>query len=153
METIYLVGQISEKYKETYDWRSYIEGHFYGVENIQVINPCINSFNQELIKNKYEGNYYTKEFGIDVIVSKDLNSIKRCTIAIVNLNQYDKDRPLLGSYFEMAWLYERPSKTVIGFASDLDSYLCRHPFTRQTVHTWCKNEDEACNIIEKYFLK
>ena len=66
---------------------------------------------------------------------------------------HDPDKELLGSYYEMSWLYLHPEKTVIAFANDLNSYNCKHPFVKQTVDVWCKNEDEACYIIEKYFCK
>jgi len=155
MELIYLVGQISPKFAESHQWRWNIENNFEESSEIRIINPCDNSFNSSILKEKRyaiesDGN---REFGLGVLPPKDLTYILRCSIAIINLNQYDPDKELLGSYFEMSWLYLHPEKTVIAFADDLNSYNCRHPFVSQTVHTWCKNEEEACNIIDKYFIK
>jgi nucleoside 2-deoxyribosyltransferase len=152
-EVIYLVGQISPKYEETYQWRRNVSEKLKGYRNVSIIDPCSNSFNTSILQeNRYAISEMSREIGIDVLPSKDLTYILKSTIAIVNLNQYDKDKELLGTYFEMSWLYINPEKTVIAFADDLNSYKCKHPFVKQTVDTWCKNEDEACYIIKRYFL-
>ena len=157
MEVIYLVGQISSNYEITYKWREYVVDRLKGVKDeIQIINPCSNPFNKDILKYKEFGidyGVYTKEFGVEVITSKDYTYIKRCDIAIVNMNQYDLNKPLIGSYFEMAWLYAAPEKTVIAFADNLESYECKHPFVKQTVDCWCKNEEEACVLVERYFTR
>lgn len=154
MEIIYLVGQISPKFEETYQWRRNVSQHFKGYKGINIIDPCINPFNEDILKEKRYaiGSNGEREFGIDILPPKDLTNIKRASISIVNLNQYDKTKELLGSYFEMAWLYLHPEKTVIAFADDLNSYNCRHPFVQKSVHTWCENEADACYIIKRYFV-
>jgi hypothetical protein len=153
-QLIYLVGQISPKFEESYQWRTNIIKKLKHKENITIIDPCANSFNQNVLEEKrYAITEKNREFGIDVLPSKDLTYILNSTIAIVNLNQYDPDKELLGSYYEMAWLYLHPEKTVIAFADDLNSYNCKHPFVKQTVDTWCKNEDETCYIVEQYFCE
>lgn len=146
-ELIYLVGQISPKFEESYQWRKNVEDEFAERDDIQIINPCANPFNDNLLKKQK----YDIRSDMGVLPPKDLTYILRSTIAIVNLNQYDKDKELLGSYFEMGWLYTHPEKTVIAFADDLNSYVCRHPFVSQTVHAWCNNEYAACDIINEYF--
>lgn len=154
METVYLVGQISPKFQVTYQWRANIENELYDEPSIDFINPCANAFNNKVLREKRYaiGKNGDVEAGIGVLPPKDLTYILRSTIAIVNLNQYDPNKELLGSYFEMGWLYLHPEKTVIAFSDDLNSYNCKHPFVYQTVHTWCKNEYEACDLIKKYFI-
>lgn len=153
MQTIYLVGQISPKIVETYSWRKRVSQRL-SSEQIKVIDPCVNAFNSSLLRDKKYaiGSSGKTTTGMEVLVPKDLTFVLRSDIAIVNLNQYDKDKELLGSYFEMAWLYLHPEKTVIAFADDLNAYNCKHPFVSQSVHTWCNNEDEACDIVERYFV-
>jgi hypothetical protein len=68
------------------------------------------------------------------------------------MNQYDPEKPLLGSFFELAWYFANPEKAVIAFCDDLNSYLCQHPFVQQAVNVWCDNEDEAAYLLEKYFI-
>jgi len=154
-ELIYLVGQISPKFEETYQWRVNIRDRFKGRKDIQFIDPCDNPFNQQVLHEKEYAisNDGRIEGGMEVLPPKDLTYILRCSIAIVNLNHYDLQKELLGSYFEMAWLYLHPEKTVIAFANNLNSYNCKHPFVSQSVHTWCRNEYEAAAILDKYFVE
>lgn len=150
----YLVGQISPKYPITYEWRKDISFLIKASSelDIEVLNPCSNNWNEDLLCNsKYAINGKDRSFGMDIIVPKDRMFVKRSTIAIVNLNQYDSDKPLLGSFFELAWYYDSPDKTVIAFADDLNSYICQHPFVKQTVTSWCSDQREAYELLLKFF--
>lgn len=103
-ELIYLVGQISPKYEETYQWRRNLEAYFLGSPDIKLINPCANPFNEKVLKKaEYAVTREKKSFGIDILPAKDYTYCKRSTMAIVNMNQYDPDKPLLGSFFELAY--------------------------------------------------
>lgn len=151
-QIIYLVGQISPKFPETYNWRTRVIKELEDCPSVGFINPCDNAFNSKLVKESryaiYEGK---RSFGIDVLPSKDLTFCKDSNLAIANMNQYDPDKPLLGSFFELAWYYMMPEKTVIGVASDVNSYICQHPFVQQAVTTWVRDEHEACYVVRKYF--
>lgn len=68
------------------------------------------------------------------------------------MNQYDPDKPLLGSFFELAWYFDSPEKAVVGFADNMDDYLVQHPFVQQAVTVWCETVEEACYYIGKYFI-
>jgi len=152
MQIAYLVGQISPKFPVTYEWRRKIEQHFKENDEIDFINPCRNPFNQKgLKKNSYAVTREKRSFGIDLLVPKDRSFVKRSTMAIVNMNQYDVDKCLLGSFFELAWYYDHPEKAVIAFADDLNEYQCQHPFVQQSVTTWARDVGEACYLVEKYF--
>ena len=72
-------------------------------------------------------------------------------MAVVNMNHYDVNKPMLGSFFELGWYYTMPEKTVIGFAKDLNDYQVQHPFVQQAVTVWCGDEYEAADIINGYF--
>lgn len=161
MEAIYLVGQISPKFEITYKWRENVRNHFEGAKyngkglstEIQIIDPCSNPFNAKVLKkSEYAVTKEKRSFGIDLLPPKDYRFCKRSTICMANMNQYDPDKPLIGSFFELSWYYTMPDKAVIGFAEDLDSYNCQHPFVKQAVHTWCKDEEEACFLVDKYFI-
>jgi len=56
-----------------------------------------------LKKAEYAVTREKKSFGIDILPAKDYTYCKRSTMAIVNMNQYDPDKPLLGSFFELAY--------------------------------------------------
>lgn len=153
METVYLVGQISPKIEETYNWRIKIQDTFKGQPGIQFINPCNNAFNQNVLTNKeYAITDKTRTSGIDVLPAKDYTYCRRSSVALVNMNHYDTNRPMIGSFFELAWYFSMPEKTVIAFADDLNSYEVKHPFVQQAVTTWCDNVEDAADILKNYFL-
>ncbi len=152
-ELFYLVGQISPKYEITYKWRQNLQNYFKDTDEIQFINPCDNPFNKKVLEEKaYAVSKERRVNAIDVLPAKDYTFCKRSSAAIVNMNHYDHKKPLLGSYFELAWYFTMPEKTVIGFAKDLDEYECQHPFVQKAVTTWCHDEFEAAAIVEQYFL-
>jgi hypothetical protein len=149
---IYMVGQISPKFQETYEWRKRIRKEFVDVPEIQFIDPCANPFNEKLVKeHRYAIAGDKRSFGIDVLPAKDFTFCKKSTMAIANLNQYDPDKPLLGSFFELAWYFTMPEKTVIGIAENQSEYICQHPFVQQAVTVWVTNEYDAAYIVKKYF--
>jgi len=150
----YLVGQISPKFRITYDWRDYVIVKMEEYKDqIGFINPCANSFNKEVLENKeYAITKDKRSFGLDILPHKDLKFVLESSIALVNMNQYDPDKCLLGSFFELAWYFLYPEKTVIGFADDLNSYICQHPFVQRSVSTWCNTVEEATYLLQRYFI-
>jgi hypothetical protein len=153
MQTIYLVGQISPKDPESYMWRSDVKEHFKENDQIYIIDPCSNPFNQKtLAKQKYAVTKEKRSFGIDLLVPKDRSFVARSDIGLVNMNHFDPEKCLLGSFFELAWYYDSPEKAVIAWADDLNSYQCQHPFVQMSVTTWCRDVAEACYLVEKYFI-
>jgi hypothetical protein len=152
-ELIYLVGQISPIFEETYQWRRDIKKYFISEPSIKFIDPCANPFNKKVLEEKrYALSSEERRFGIDVLPSKDYTFCSRSSMAIVNMNHYDKNKPMLGSFFELGWYYTMPGKTVIGFADDLNDYQVQNPFVQQAVKIWVTNWKEACYIVEEYFL-
>ena len=153
MEMIYLVGQISPKHEITYQWRENIINEFDGDLSIFFINPCANAFNKKVLEEKeYAVSAERRINAIDVLPAKDYTFCKRSSMAIVNMNHYDKNKPMLGSFFELGWYFTMSEKTVIGFAEDLNDYQIQHPFVQQAVTVWCKDEYEAADIVRQYFI-
>ena len=152
-KTVYLVGQISPLYIMTYEWRRYVR-NFFGEDNtFNWIDPCSNNFNKKVLnKGKYAVTKEKRSWGIDILPHKDYSFVLESDIAIANMNQYDPDKPLLGSFFELAWYFIHPEKTVIGFADDLGSYICQHPFVQQAVSVWVNSIEDTCYLLEKYFV-
>ena len=153
-KTCYLVGQISPKYKQSYAWRDYVVKQMEDYDDqITFINPCANAFNKKLVEDgKYAVTSKTRSTGIDILPHKDLQFVLESHIALVNMNQYDPNKPLLGSFFELAWYFIHPEKTVIAFADDLNSYMCKHPFVNQAVSVWCNSVEESVYMLQKYFI-
>jgi len=152
---IYLVGQISVDEPETYKWRELVREHFKNYDCFNIIDPCNNAFNQTML-GKYKHidakrQQVYKENGIDVLVSKDYSFVKKSTIAIADLNIYDPKKAIIGSFYELAWYFLHPEKTVIGVFSGDESLHTAHPFVKASVTTWVKSHKEACELIKFYF--
>lgn len=150
-KTVYLVGQISPKFPITYEWREKIIE--YSHKHFNFINPCANLFNRKILEEKeYAVSQKGRSWGIDVLPSKDYQFVLESNIAVANMNRYDPKKPLLGSFFELAWYFLYPEKTVIGFADDLNSYTCQHPFVQKAVTVWVNDVEEASMLLRKYFI-
>jgi len=160
-EKIYLIGQISVDRVETYEWRQEVRRFFKDYsDGFEIIDPCDNEFNNTA-KNFHNGGsdpqrlkiYKTK--GIGLIVPKDHSYVLRSTGCIANMNQYDKDKPVIGTLFELAWYYQNPEKCVIGvFDGDPENDVyCNHPFVKETVDIWCKDHMEASQILRDYYQR
>lgn len=192
-QTIYLIGQISPRKEETYNWRERVRDYFSARENnynhdtsvetqsimplhdifgedkvdlpimvltapnepqFEIFDPCHNDFNKAVLDSELSRVEEVYEVaGLDLIVPKDRQFVARSTICFANLNWYDYPDPMIGTMFELAWYADASDKAVIGiFNGDhgKDTY-CRHPFVRNAVHTWVKNEIDACKIAERYF--
>lgn len=161
---MYLVGQISAD-PRSYEWRinisTWIEDLIDQKEEytnlIEIIDPCANSFNRNLMENHKddEKNFSTlahKTMPLSMLPALDLGYVRRSTMGIANMNHWTPSRPILGSYFELAWYYALyPDKPVIGiFDGDIEkNYQCNHPFVQAAVDVWVKNEYEAMDIITK----
>ena len=156
-ETAYLVGQISKDIEETYQWRERVRHWFYDNPKIDIIDPCCNQCNQAILNSKVDDENRLKVYrkmGTDVLVPKDYTYVRKSTMALANMNHYDPKKPILGSFFELAWYYANPEKTVIGIfdGNPKNDIICNHPFVRQAVDTWVKNDEEACKLIEYFYL-
>ncbi len=152
MDIIYLVGQISGKSPESYEWRKFVRDYFLHDEHKRIIDPCSNPFSKGVLERKsYEVGSGRMAGGMNILPPKDLTYVLESNIGLVNMNQYDPNKPLLGSFFELAWYYLHPEKTVIAFADDLKDFKCQHPFVQMAVTVWCGNVEEACEMISEHF--
>lgn len=155
-ESIYLLGQISADEKETYLWRKRVRDHFQRDIGVEIIDPCFNAFNQSILddgKGDPQRLKIYKMQGTSLLVPKDYSYVLRSSIGLANLNTYDPKKPIIGTFFELAWYFADPEKTVIGiFNGDpTKDVVGNHPFVRSAVTTWVKNEQEGIELIERYF--
>lgn len=157
-DKIYLIGQISVNYTETYNWRHKVKERFMNDRQFYFIDPCNNEFNKSVQEEYSDGSdpdrtkVYTTE-GINLLVPKDKMYVMKSTGAIANMNHYDKEKPMVGTMFELAWYHDNNHKAVIGvFDGDpTKDVYCNHPFVKSVINCWVRTEEDACNILEKYF--
>jgi len=152
-QTIYLIGQISSAAPESYKWRARVREYFNNSNSWRIIDPCHNAFNRSVQTEFTTREKVYETAGVDLIVPKDRMAVKRSSICFANFHRYDPKKALIGTMFELAWYADSPDKAVIGiFDGDYTSdEYCRHPFVRNAVHTWVRDELEACKLSERYF--
>lgn len=153
MYTMYLAGQIS-KDESTYMWRNNVVERYKEDSNVLVINPCNNTFNKKVLemRKKNNTNGYRNIEGVEVLPGKDRFYIKKSNVILFNLNVFDLQKPLLGTFFEAAWTYDDSGKIVIGIAdtsiNKQTQQICNHPFVKATINTFVENEEEACDLFD-----
>lgn len=156
MYTIYLIGQISQ-HKETYDWRRRVQKYFENKPKVNIISPTDSPFNAGYMDDAVNGNaeavkaiYKTK--GIKILPAKDMNYVYTSNFAIANLNHYTPTKPILGTYFELAWYLANPEKVVIGIydGDPMSAVHTSHPFVQAAVTAWVKEDKEACELTNFY---
>jgi nucleoside 2-deoxyribosyltransferase len=152
---VYLVGQITAN-PSTFEWRIDVET-FLRAERFKILNPCSFVFAEELLKKCNNDNSAFKMLAYinkkaPIIPHRDYNMVLLSDIAIANMNIITPEKPMLGSFFELAWYFAHPEKTVIGIASDRKNmFHCNHPFVTETVKVWVKNHIEATELIKEMF--
>lgn len=158
---IYLVGQISSN-PASYEWRLNVQKHLAIQdekirETIELLDPCKNSMNLSLIRQaKFDESKFNEaafnHSSMDILAPLDAGYVKASTIGFINMNHFTPERPIIGSYFELAWYFILyPEKPTIGiFDGDpCAHYHTKHPFVQSSVDTWVKSEIDALNLIIK----
>ena len=155
MYTVYLVGQITID-PITYEWRRNVEDYFETNEQIKIINPCNSLFNQKALENEDDENGFSKksfkERGAALLAHRDRRYVKESNVAFVNMNMFSPEKPIIGSFFELAWYFDAPEKMVIGiFDGDYTKdFQCQHPFVKSTVQVWVKDTSKSCKLLERF---
>lgn len=156
--TIYLIGQITSD-PETYKWRERVRKRFEEHEKIKLFDPCNNIFSKSVLKaSKGDVEKFKRtaawNSASSILVPRDMSYVLNSDGALANLNHYTKEKTLCGTFFELAWYKMNPQKVVIGiFGGDPnENFVCQHPFVRATVHAWAKNEEEACDLLEQFYI-
>jgi len=147
--TIYLAGQISENI-ETYNWRRNVIEQLKDCKNITIINPCNSEFNRNLEGDESLFATWPTTAVANLLVPKDKNHVLQSDCIIANLNIYSKDKPLIGTLFELAWAYDQSHTMVIGIHDEKfgDKYTIEHPFVRRALDIIVNNEYEACKLVK-----
>jgi len=110
--TIYLVGQISSD-PRSYEWRKNLQKHLliqdpFIANSISLLDPCKNSMNLDLIRqNKHDEAAYNsdafKHNSMNILTPLDAGYVRESSIGFANMNHFTQERPIIGSYFELAW--------------------------------------------------
>ncbi len=159
---IYLGGNISPD-DRTYQWREDFTERLKDEERVVIVNPCANKFNQATRnvdeKKDVDGVEYLKEarkLSQDILMPKDYQMISICNVAVMNIELFYPDKPMIGTIFELAWCHRIFQIPIIGIMGTQESQKS-NPYAN---HTWIqgvlsakvRNEQQAAKIIDTFFL-
>jgi len=139
---IYLAGYISDEVLDKcLEWRNWFKEQCPGYV---FIDP-MEGENLDSLKNKG----LESDIPANAIVHRDLASVKTAGIVMVNTDTFGKERPIIGSVFEMAWaaILDKP---VIVLSND-ENYS-KHPFVQGIASVITGDRKEALRILH-YIMK
>ena len=149
MSYVYLVGAITED-PITREWRRTAIKKLRHI--FEIIDPTASKFDKELLKESKED---SKEFyrrvaqkESEILLPKSYGAVEKATIILANFSLEPKDRPMVGSLFEIAWAWQL-HKTIIAIKGN--NYYSFHPMILGAVNAWADDLDEACEIIIEFF--
>jgi hypothetical protein len=154
MYTIYLVGMICSN-PESFEWRKRVREKLNKDDypDIRIIDPFNTAIGNAILKkskgNEKEFQKYTIDPNAPLILPKDRNYVRLADFIFADLNIYSDEKPIIGSYFELAWAYDQPYTSVIGIydGDPKEAFYCKHPMVNGAVDIWVKNEEEACDAF------
>ena len=140
MPTVYLAGQITTRDTGCTKWRDRAIEKLASTE-IVAFDPMRGK--RDLALKSTDGGLTHPDFDNGDMMKRDFLDVCRSDLILVNLHQYDPERPLEGTLFELGWAWER-RKLVVAFYAD--HHYTIHPFFEQTITTFAPDLDAA---IEK----
>ncbi len=153
---IYLAGYIGAD-PASFEWRNEAE-IIMRHDNVELVNPAKNKLDEALLS-KYKGNekalyaQYTKsDSSAAIFVPKSYWEVKKSDIIIANFDITDKDRPMVGTLFEVAWALE-DMKPVISICKSPDTNVyAKHPFIKRGTTVFVDNIEQACGLVRDHWL-
>lgn len=152
---IYLAGNISEDTR-TYEWRETFTELMSNVENVVVVNPCANKFNQAMKNSTKGGLDFTKEAkkrSQKILRAKDYQLVKMCSIIVVNLALVSESKPLVGTIQELTWARDVFYLPVIAITAGIDNIYTNHPWIDECCSAKVDTVGQATHMIKTFFLE
>jgi nucleoside 2-deoxyribosyltransferase len=140
---VYLAGLIATDYPESLEWREKADGLLL---HLDVLSPMRGKEN--LKEETGDGGITSISMTPKDIILRDYNDVLAADLVLVNLNTFGCPRPLLGTIFEMAWVWQLRKRCVA--ICDKDNYLMHeHPFMKETINHYFETLEEACRFVRK----
>lgn len=153
---VYLSGPITADVA-TFQWREELEQM---VEErnlrIAVINPCRSKFDQSIYAKLKTGepvNFLeeAKKIPTGVLKRKDRQQVMISSLIVVNLAIQDKQKPTVGTIYELAWADEK-HLPVIAIVDEKNPGLAAHPFAKDSISERVASVKEAVDLIDMFFI-
>lgn len=143
MKKIYLAGLIATDYPESLERREEAERRLI---HFDVLSPMRGKKN--LKDESGDGGVTSVSMTAKDIILRDYNDVLAADIVLVNLNTFGCPRPLFGTIFEPAWVWQLRKRCVA--ICDGGNYLMHeHRFMRETISHYFDTLEAACRFIRE----
>lgn len=152
---IYLAGNISED-NRTYEWRETFTELMGGIENVVIVNPCANKFNQAMKNAAADGLAFTREAkkrSQKILRAKDYQLVKMCSVIVVNLELVNAIKPLIGTVQELCWARDVFYLPVVAITGGVDNIYTHHPWIDECCSAKVDTVEESVEMIKTFFLE
>jgi len=152
---VYLAGNISED-DRTYEWREEFISYFTGSDNIVIVNPCANSFNQSMRQSAKDGLEFTKkasQISQGILRPKDYQLVKMCNAIVVNLALVSPEKPMIGTIQELTWAHDIFYVPVIAITEGVTNIYTVHPWVTECCSAKVETVEESAEIIKTFFME
>lgn len=148
MKTVYLAGLISTTAMESIQWRR--EAEIFLREASVVLSPMRGKEN--LFKETSDGGVTSNVLTNSDVIIRDYNDIVHSDVILANLELFGSERPMIGTFCELAWAWEHHIP-VVAVASVTNVLMRTHPFVSSAVSHYCSDLDSAVDILLKHYLR
>lgn len=144
---VYLAGLISTEFPESLEWRKRIAPILQD-SGFDVRTPLFGK--PHLKSDSPDGGITSGSATSKSICLRDRRDVRECDIMLTHLETFGSSRPLVGTIAEMAWCWDQRTP-VVGICA-VNNYLMRkHPFISEFVSCYVENEDEAVDLLRRYY--
>ena len=154
---VYLAGNISADIK-TYTWREEFVKCVKDEYRIVVVNPCLNEFDKTAGGSNISQMQLLKKTSSEtqkILRAKDYKMISICNIFVVNLELYNRERPMIGTLQELVWAHDvfyMPVLAITGKNYENNPYV-NHPWIEECISAKVKTVKEAAEMIKNFFVE
>jgi hypothetical protein len=155
---VYLSGSITSD-PRTFQWRTDFE-NLIDSRGLPVVvqNPCRSKYDQNVLKRIMSGQKVDhfrddKKLPFGVLKRKDRQMIRICSLIVVNLKIINKERPPIGTIYELAWADELRLPVIAIIGEDQDDIFASHPFIIDSYCERVPSVEEAVNVIDEFFVE
>jgi len=152
---VYLAGNINED-PRTYEWREEFTKLVENEANVVVVNPCVNAFNQGMIKVGKNGMEFTREAAKRsqrILRAKDYQLIKMCNVVVVHLGFSNPEKPMVGTIQELTWARDVFYTPVIAITGGEENIYTTHPWIDECCSAKVETVEEAADMFKTFFLE
>jgi len=146
----YMAGNVIE---QCLDWRLKIRDHYenwkgdhkYPIDFLDPFNgPELDSLDGKGLKSDVPSN---------AIYTGDKMSVKACDLIVANLDTFEQERPMIGTFFELGWCTAWDKHFILIVPESMKDTAQNHPFLKQASSIYYSVDQFLDSKILNYFYK